>query len=211
MTQVSYKQVGHDGRTLAGPWDAIVIGSGIGGLATATMLAKHAKKRVLVLERHYTPGGFTHVFKRPGYEWDVGVHYIGQCEPGSQVRTLFDEVTDGEVEWAPMPDCYDRIVIGDDSYELVAGKRRLVDSLVERFPSGREAIEKTLELVRDSQRRAAPFYAERALPPSLARVIGPLLRAPMRGYVDRTVDDVLRPVVLEIEERIGNGERNLVA
>ena len=34
-------------------------------------------KTVLVLERHYTAGGFTHVFKRKGYEWDVGIHYIG--------------------------------------------------------------------------------------------------------------------------------------
>ena len=33
---------------------------------------------VLVLEQHYVPGGFTHMFKRPGYEWDVGVHYVGE-------------------------------------------------------------------------------------------------------------------------------------
>ena len=42
-------------------YDAIVIGSGIGGLASAAMLAKHGGKRVLVLERHYAPGGYTHV------------------------------------------------------------------------------------------------------------------------------------------------------
>ena len=63
-------------------WDAIVIGSGIGGLAAAALLARHGKRRVLVLERHYTAGGFTHVFRRPGYEWDVGVHYIGDVAPG---------------------------------------------------------------------------------------------------------------------------------
>jgi len=54
-------------------WDAIVIGSGIGGLTAAALLARHAGKRVLVLERHYTAGGFTHTFRRPGYEWDVVV------------------------------------------------------------------------------------------------------------------------------------------
>ena len=32
----------------------------------------------LVLEKHYEAGGYTHVFKRKGYEWDVGVHYIGE-------------------------------------------------------------------------------------------------------------------------------------
>ncbi|MFV2073508.1 MAG: FAD-dependent oxidoreductase, partial [Thermoanaerobaculales bacterium] len=43
-------------------FDAIVIGSGIGGLSVAALLAKHAGKKVLVLERHTTAGGFTHTF-----------------------------------------------------------------------------------------------------------------------------------------------------
>jgi len=56
-------------------YDVIMIGSGIGCLSAAAILSKEGKK-VLVLERHYTAGGFTHVFKRRGYEWDVGIHYI---------------------------------------------------------------------------------------------------------------------------------------
>lgn len=51
-------------------YDTIIIGSGMGGLTTGAILAKEGKK-VLILERHYTAGGFTHVFKRKGYEWDV--------------------------------------------------------------------------------------------------------------------------------------------
>src|SRR5271165_3547144 len=74
-----------------GPWDAIVIGSGIGGVGAAALLSRYGGKRVLVLERHYTPGGFTHVFRRPGYEWDAGVHYIGQVnDPRSRLRAAFD-------------------------------------------------------------------------------------------------------------------------
>ena len=49
-------------------WDAIVIGSGIGGLTAAALLSRQAGKRVLVLERHYTAGGFTHTFRRPGQQ-----------------------------------------------------------------------------------------------------------------------------------------------
>ena len=79
----SYKH--HPG--LADHWDAIVIGSGIGGLSVAATIAKLADKRVLVLERHYTAGGFTHTFRRPGYEWDVGVHYIGDVsDPRGSAR-----------------------------------------------------------------------------------------------------------------------------
>ena len=47
-------------------WGAIVIGSGIGGLAAAALLARHAGKPVLVLDRLYSAGGFTHTFRRPG-------------------------------------------------------------------------------------------------------------------------------------------------
>ena len=57
-------------------YDAIVIGSGMGGMTTAALLSKMGKK-VLVLEQHYVPGGFTHTFRRKGYEWDVGVHAVG--------------------------------------------------------------------------------------------------------------------------------------
>ncbi|HRH63671.1 MAG TPA: NAD(P)-binding protein, partial [Bacteroidia bacterium] len=58
-------------------YDAIVIGSGLGGLTTAALMSME-QKRVLVLERHYVPGGFTHAFKRKNFKWDVGVHYVGQ-------------------------------------------------------------------------------------------------------------------------------------
>jgi all-trans-retinol 13,14-reductase len=83
---------------LAETWDAIVIGSGIGGLTAAVLLGAHAGKRVLVLERHYEAGGFTHTFRRPGYEWDVGLHYIGQMQDErSTVRRAFDHITGGRV------------------------------------------------------------------------------------------------------------------
>ena len=58
-------------------FDAIIIGSGIGGLCTAALLGLKGK-RVLVLEKHFKIGGWTHTFRRENYEWDVGIHYIGQ-------------------------------------------------------------------------------------------------------------------------------------
>jgi all-trans-retinol 13,14-reductase len=186
----SYKQHRPEGR-----WDAIVVGSGIGGLACAALLTKHGRKRVLVLERHSTAGGFTHTFTRPGFEWDVGVHYIGQCEPGTPVRLLFDEVTDGSLAWARMPDIYDRVVLGETSYDLVAGGRRFVDALAERFPGRRAAIERYLGEVIRATGTGTPFFVDRALPARASKLLGPLLRAPMHRSADRTVEEVVRPIV----------------
>lgn len=74
-------------------YDVIVIGSGIGGLTSASLLAK-AGKSVMVLESHDRPGGYAHGFKRKRYHFDSGVHLISGCGPqgyrGGQIihRTL---------------------------------------------------------------------------------------------------------------------------
>src|SRR6516225_9373471 len=120
MIFTSYRQ-----QKVEGVFDTVVIGSGMGGLTVASLLARHAGKRVLILERHYTAGGFTHVFRRPGYEWDVGVHYIGQVnDPKSPVRAAYDYLTDGQLSWEPMPDVYDRLVLGDREYEFLSDEQR---------------------------------------------------------------------------------------
>jgi all-trans-retinol 13,14-reductase len=190
MTGLSYKR-----RTPGGSWDAIVIGSGMGGLAAAALLAKHAGQRVLVLERHYTAGGYTHVFKRPGYEWDVGLHYVGGLAGRERLDKLFDEVTGGRVSWARMPEAYDRIVVGDRAFDLVAGKRRFVETLSASFPGQREAIETYLDCVRRSTNAGTWFFADRVLSPRAGKLAGPVLRNPFYRWSDRTVEEVVRPIV----------------
>ncbi len=167
---------------IVGSYDAIVIGSGIGGLSAAALLAKHAGKRVLVLERHYTAGGFTHTFRRPGYEWDVGVHYIGRVmDLDSPLRRLFDDVTNAELQWADMGEVYDRIIIGDDRYDFVKGKEPFRQRLQEYFPSQRRAVDRYLHEVETAVRRAGLYFAEKCLPRTLSAVIGGLMRWPLRA------------------------------
>ena len=69
-------------------YDAIIIGSGIGGLCSAALLSMKGKK-VLVLEKHFKIGGWTHTFRRKNYEWDVGIHYIGKVHnPENPIREI---------------------------------------------------------------------------------------------------------------------------
>ena len=194
----SYKQVELDGS-----WDAIVIGSGIGGLSTAAMLAMHAGKRVLVLERHYEAGGFTHTFKRPGFQWDVGVHYIGGMgDERSMVKRIFDHLTGGRVEWAAMPDVYDRVVIGDRSYDFVRGVERFRARMKEYFPNDAQAIDRYISTVQAVNKSSSLYYAEKSLPGPVAMMVGRLMRAPYLKWARRTTLDVLSEIT-ENRELIG--------
>src|SRR4029079_794117 len=95
-----------------GHWDYVVIGSGMGGMTTAALLAKLGR-RVLVLEQHYAPGGFTHVFKRPGYHWDVGVHAVGEVTEHSMTGRILRALTDGKLEWTSLGSVYDQFNFPD--------------------------------------------------------------------------------------------------
>jgi all-trans-retinol 13,14-reductase len=172
-------------------WDAIVIGSGMGGLTAAALLAEHGGKRVLVLERHYEAGGFTHTFRRPGFEWDVGLHYIGQMEEGAQMRRAFDHVTGGAVEWQPMPEVYDRAIFNGQRFDFRIGKERLRADLKTWFPGEARTIDKYFAAVQASNRWSGLYYAEKAVPGPVAALAGGLMRAPLLRWARRTTREVL--------------------
>ena len=184
---ISYKQA-----KLAEQWDAIVIGSGIGGLTAAVLLGADAGKRVLVLERHYEVGGFTHTFHRPGYEWDVGLHYIGQMQDtSSAVRRAFDHVTEGKVHWQAMPEVYDRFIIQGHTFDYVAGLERFRERLKQSFPSDVRAIDRYIATVQACNRVSGLYYAEKAIPAPVAALVGSLMRAPYMRWAKRTTGEVL--------------------
>ncbi len=67
--------------------DAVVIGSGIGGLACAGMLAANGRK-VVVLEQAPTPGGYLTSFRREGFTFDSAVDCIAGLEPDGLLTWL---------------------------------------------------------------------------------------------------------------------------
>ena len=173
------------------PFDVILIGSGIGCLSTASILAKEGKK-VLVLEQHYTAGGFTHAYKRKGYEWDVGIHYIGEVHrENSALRKIFDYITNSQLRWAPMEDVYDRMIFGNDHYDFVSGATRWKEKLIAYFPQERKAIEQYLDLVFQVHQSSRAYFAEKALPPFLAKIVHPLMSSKFNKLSKQTTKQVL--------------------
>lgn len=148
----------------AGPWDYVVIGSGMGGMTSAAVLSKLGK-RVLVIEQHNIPGGFTQVFKRPGYHWDVGVHIVGEMSEASYPGRLLRELTDGRLEWESVGDVYDEFNFPDGfSIQLPSSKDRFRETLFDYFPAERDAIVRYLTMVRSAARASAKFLQARSMP-----------------------------------------------
>ncbi len=172
-------------------YDAIIIGSGIGGLTAAALLAKLGK-RVCVLEQHYTAGGYTHSYEREGYEWDVGVHYIGEVhKPWSMIRRVFDVVSDGNIEWAPMDARYDRIILGEKTYDYVAGREEFKAEIKRHFPDEAAAIDRYVELLSEVSARVPRFFAGQALPRSLGMLYNKLRRWWLPDYFFKSTREVL--------------------
>jgi len=170
-------------------YDAIVIGSGIGGLAFASIMAKLRKWRVLVLERHFKIGGFTHTFTRPGgWSWDVGLHYVGEMGEGMDGRRLFDFITERRVKWNPLPDVYDVFEYPDLKVNVCKGEANFRRALIEAFPKERANIEQYFRDLKSAARWATRFIAASAMPSALAWMV-------------RAVNRVTDGVPLEITKR----------
>jgi len=173
-------------------YDTIIIGSGMGGLATAAILAKEGQK-VLVLERHYTAGGFTHIFKRKGYEWDVGIHYIGEVQrENSILKKLFDYISDGNLNWEDMGDVYDRIIIGDKHYDFVKGVKNFKEKMTSYFPEEEQAINDYVDLVFKAVKASKNFYISKVISPLYNAVAGWYFKNPFHKFSDKTTYEVLR-------------------
>lgn len=124
-------------------FDAIVIGSGAGGLAAALALANSGKK-VLVLEQHYVPGGWCHSFTIGGYRFSPGIHYLGEAQPGGRLRRIYEGL--GVANDIPFfelkPDGFDHLIVEGQRFDVPKGRTVLEDKLSSRFPKEREAIKK---------------------------------------------------------------------
>uniref|UniRef100_A0A8D3A6B7 Si:ch1073-13h15.3 n=1 Tax=Scophthalmus maximus TaxID=52904 RepID=A0A8D3A6B7_SCOMX len=136
--------------------DVIVIGSGIGGLTAGATLAK-AGKKVLVLEQHDQAGGCCHTYVEKGFEFDVGLHYIGQLHENSLLRIAFDQLSEGQLEFQELNQHFDTIQIGlgDErrEYTMVSGKTEMKAHLLKQFPDERKAIETFFEIMKVSAKK----------------------------------------------------------
>lgn len=146
------------GMDVSEDWDVVIVGSGPGGLACGASLAATGR-RVLVLEAHDLAGGNTQVFRRhpraedgtrSEYEFDVGVHYLGDCGPGGVFPSVFASLGVGDrIEFLPLdPDGFDTLEFPGLSFRVPAGWDAYLERLLEAFPDERAGIERVVDVLR---------------------------------------------------------------
>mgnify|MGYP002654244696 CR=1 FL=1 len=122
-------------------YDVIVIGSGIGGLVTATQLAAKGAK-VLVLESYLIPGGSSGYFEREGYRFDVGASMIfGFGEKGTtNLLTRALAAVDMKLETLPDPVQIHYHLPQNLEIKVHRDYEKFLQELIARFPQEKVGI-----------------------------------------------------------------------
>lgn len=133
-------------------YDAVIIGSGMGGLTTAYILAKEGM-RVCVLEKNRQIGGSLQIFSRDKAIFDTGVHYIGGLAPGQNLYRYFkyfDLI--GKIKLQKLDENgYDVVSFRGDpnNYPHAQGYDNFVDQLSRFFPKERENLKQYISKIRE--------------------------------------------------------------
>jgi phytoene dehydrogenase-like protein len=126
-------------------FDAVIIGSGLGGLSCAAAFVRQGFKP-LVLEQHYVPGGYASAFERPGgFVFDVSLHSttVGQRNGSWNLIQGFPEIKD--VEFVPHPHLY-RAIFPDYDYRVPQRNvHKYIAMLIGYFPEEEQGIKGIFE------------------------------------------------------------------
>jgi len=120
----------------------------LSSLYLAALLAKVGRK-VLVLEQHYIAGGCTHTFKDKGFEFDTGVHYVGQA---TQFTAFMDFAAGQEGAFKMQrqgaedgSEVYNHLYFGGKLlHKYRPGPKTFMQDLIDKFPHEEKAIRKLM-------------------------------------------------------------------
>src|SRR4030042_957733 len=113
-------------------YDVVIIGAGVGGLVCGCYLAKEGL-RVLIVEQHDKPGGYCTSFQRKGYEFDVGVHYLGGLKKGILGKTLKELDLERRIEFIQFNPT-DKIVLPNNTTYISSDPFETIVNFKKSFP-----------------------------------------------------------------------------
>jgi all-trans-retinol 13,14-reductase len=126
--------------------DVIIVGGGLGGLTSGSLLAKSGKK-VLLIEQHNKPGGCATTFEREGYTVEVGLHEMDGLDRDDIKTDIFQDLgVFDNVEFVAVPEFY-RFTNGRTDIVIPTGHEKAVTALVNRFPHEENGIRKFFKVI----------------------------------------------------------------
>jgi all-trans-retinol 13,14-reductase len=177
-------------------YDAIVIGSGLGGLSCATYLAKNGKK-VLVLEKHTIPGGYASGFRRGDFSFDACLHMICGVGKGQTFLTPFEEcgVTD-TVEFIKLK-YWMRTVFPEHDIRFPSGNiPELIAILEKHFPNEKDGIarffKEVISIHSDLMKflaSTAPMWQQLPIFPFRYKAMFPAMKKTVKQLLDKHLTD----------------------
>ncbi len=183
--------------------DVIIIGSGLGGLLCAGILAR-AGLDVLVLEQGAQPGGCMQTYRRQGLDFDTGFHYVGGLDEGTPMHAVFRHLGLMRLPWQRMDRLFDRVTIGGQTFAFAQGYDDFVQTLAADFPHERAALQQYARLLKQASAHEAdlldpagaadPSFTERLMETNARQYLQSLFRDPL-------LIDVLSGTALKMELR----------
>lgn len=173
-------------------FDAVIIGSGLGGLQCGYILSKNGMK-VCVLERSSVLGGCIQSFKRKGHLFDTGFHYVGGLDEGQPLHKIFSYMNLMDLSWEKMDPLFDEVIINNKSYYFAQGHDEFIRCLSEEFPHQKEELKRYTEFLKQvglhifdsfKPKNATEFYS------------GSLFSLSAKKYMEETISDPLLRDVL---------------
>ena len=126
------------------------------------------------MEQHSKLGGCCHTFKEGRFEFDTGLHYVGNMTAGRDIFRVMEQLTEGQLQWAPMDAAYDELIIADSEdfkrFKIYGGFNCWRKAMLEYFPEEKEAILKLENLFRETPMAELAFGSLKMAPRWLAKL-----------------------------------------
>ena len=156
--------------------DVTIVGGGTSGLVAAAILSRSGFK-VVVLEQHYVLGGGCHTFKEGRFEFDTGLHYVGEMTDNKDIAQVLEQLTEGQIHWYPMDEVFDKLEIGKRSevspprvIPIRATYDKWREELKRQFPGHENEIEQFETTLRNFERSTLGFGFLKLAPKFLTKI-----------------------------------------